>query len=83
MLDSNPYPVLHRPDVLITVPWQPLDFLTNVSEMIKVFGLREIGARDHCLTIFCPHRTNKNSLQNYTDKKRKTTLLIESFFLHV
>ena len=39
--DSNPYLPLQNPVVLTTVPWEPLEFLTNVSEIMKIFGATE------------------------------------------
>ena len=39
--DSNPYLPLQNPVVLPTVPWEPLEFLTNVSEIMKIFGATE------------------------------------------
>ena len=39
--DSNPYLPLQTLVVLPTVPWEPLELLTNVSEIIKIFGATE------------------------------------------
>ena len=39
--DSSPYLPLQTTVVLPTVPWQPLELLTNVSEIIKIFGATE------------------------------------------
>ena len=43
--DSNPYLPLQNLVVLLTVPGEPLEFLTNVSEIIKLFGTTEIRTR--------------------------------------
>ena len=40
--DSNPYLALQNPDVLPTVLWEQLEFLTNVSEIIKIYDPTEI-----------------------------------------
>ena len=47
--DSNPYVPLPNPVVLPTVPWEPVEFLTNVSKMIKLFGSTETRAQNYCL----------------------------------
>ena len=39
--ESNPYLPLQKPVVLPTAPWEPLEFLTNVSGIIKIFGATE------------------------------------------
>ena len=39
--DSNTYLPLQNPVVLPTVPWEPLEFLKNVSEIMKIFGATE------------------------------------------
>ena len=39
--DSNPYLPLQTTVVLPTVPWEPLELLTNVSDIIKIFGATE------------------------------------------
>ena len=43
--DSSPYQPLRNDVVLPTVPWDTLEFLTNVSEIIKIFGTTETGLR--------------------------------------
>ena len=47
--DSNPYLPLQKLVFLPTVPWEQLKFLTNVSEIIKIFGTTETRARTCCL----------------------------------
>ena len=47
--DSNPYLPLQNPLVLPTVPWQPLEFLTNVSEIIKIFRTTAPRTEDQML----------------------------------
>ena len=47
--DSNPYLPLQNPVVLPTVPWEPLEFLTNVSEIMKIFGATETRKRTYRL----------------------------------
>ena len=44
--DSNPYPPLQNPVVLLSVPWEPLEFLTNVRKILKVFGTTETRTPD-------------------------------------
>ena len=46
--DSNPYLPLQNPVFLPTVPREPLDFLTNDSEIIKIFGATETRTRTFC-----------------------------------
>ena len=55
--DSNPYLELQDLVVLHTVPWEPLEFLTKVSEIIKIYDTTEIRTRNYCLRIFFPNRT--------------------------
>ena len=40
--DLNPYLQLRNLFVLPTVPWEQLEFLTNVREIIKKYGPTEI-----------------------------------------
>ena len=47
--DSNPYLPLQNLVVLPTVQWEPLEFLTNVSEIMKIIGTTETQARTYCL----------------------------------
>ena len=51
----KPKLALQNPVVLPTVPWEPLEFLTNVSEIIKIYGPTEIRTRTYCLRKLC-HR---------------------------
>ena len=44
--DSNPYLPLQNPVVQPTVSWEPLEFLTNISEIMKIFGTRESRTQD-------------------------------------
>ena len=46
--DSNPYLPLQNPVVVPTVPWEPVEFLTNVSEIITIFGTTETRTRTYC-----------------------------------
>ena len=55
--DSDPYLLLQNPVVLPSVPWEQLEILTNVSEIIKIYGLPEIRSWTYCLRNVCPHRT--------------------------
>ena len=41
-----------NPVVLPTIPWEAVEFLTNVSEIIKIYGPTEIRTRTYCLRIF-------------------------------
>ena len=45
--DSNPYQPLLNPVVLSTVPWEQLEVLTNVSEIIKISDTAEIQTRTY------------------------------------
>ena len=47
--DSNPYLPLQNPVVLPTVPREPLAFLTNVSEIMKIIGATETRTRTYGL----------------------------------
>ena len=53
----NSYLALHNPVVLPTVPWKPLKFPTNSSEIIKIYGTTEIRAPIDCLKFFRPNIT--------------------------
>ena len=57
--DSNPYLARQNPVVLPTLPREPLEFLTNVNEIIKLYGPTEIRTVSYCLRNFCLHRTAK------------------------
>ena len=62
--DSNPYLALQNLVVLpIVVPWEQLEFLTNVSEIIKIHGPTQIPTRTYCLRNFSPHR-NAETIEN-------------------
>ena len=50
--DSSPYLQLQNLVVLPTVPWEPVEFLTNVSEIIKTFVTIETRTRSYCLRNF-------------------------------
>ena len=52
--DSNPNLVLENAVVLPTVPWEQLEFLTNVSETMKIYGPTKIRTRTYCLRNDCP-----------------------------
>ena len=45
--DSNSYLPLENPVVLPTVPWEPLEFLKNVSEIIEMFDTTETRTRTY------------------------------------
>ena len=45
--DSNQYLPLHNPVFLPVVPWEPLEFLTNVNEIIEKFGTTEAPTRTY------------------------------------
>ena len=45
--DSNPYLPLLNPVVLPTVPWEQLEIMTNVSEVIKTSDTAEIRTRTY------------------------------------
>ena len=73
-----------NPFVLPIVPWEPLEFQTNVSKIIKIYCTTEIRTRIYCLRNFCPHRTADTILLKIKIfgkitliKERKATLLIE------
>ena len=76
--DSNPYLALRNLVILPTVPWELLEFLTNVSEILKKYHCPiEIRTWTYFLRNFCPHRTaksiffkNESSWQKYTKEKK-------------
>ena len=52
------YLALENPVVLPTVACEPLEFLTNVSEIIKnIYGQTEIRTRTYCSKNFGPRLT--------------------------
>ena len=51
--DSNPYLQLQKPVVLLTELWDPLDFLTNVSAIMKLFGTTKTRTRNFRFKTFC------------------------------
>ena len=55
--DSNPYPELQNPVVLPSVPWEQVEFLTNVSEIIENYGPTKIRTRTYCLRNAQPKPT--------------------------
>ena len=55
--DSSPYLALQKPVVLPTVPWEQWKLLTNVSQIIKIYGPTEIRTRTYCLKNVCPNPT--------------------------
>ena len=73
---SSPYLEFQNPVILPTVPLEQLEFLGNVSEIIKIYGSTEIRTRTYCWEMFvspdCRGRLfeNKNTSQKYIDKKR-------------
>ena len=74
--DSNPYLTLLNPALLPTVPWEPLEILTNVSEIIKKYDTTETRTRTYRFRtlLSLPHRChlflNKKSWQFWTETKR-------------
>ena len=72
--DSTPYLVPQKPVVLPIVPWEPFEFLTNVSKTMKIYGTRDWN-RSYWLRNFCPNLTAEiyvkiKNWQKYTVKKR-------------
>ena len=57
MLGFDPYFALQNPVVLAIVPWEPLEDLVNVSEIIKIYGTTEIRTWNYCLRNFCHNPT--------------------------
>ena len=74
---SNPYLPLQNFVMLPTVPWEQLEILTNVSEIIKISDTTKIRTRTYCLRNFCPNPTAgiyfgiKKSWENWTEKKKE------------
>ena len=80
--DLNPYLPLPNLFVLPTVPWEQLETLTNVSEIIKISDTTDIRTRTYCLRNFCPNPTADiyfriKRVGKIGLKKRKATLLNE------
>ena len=78
--DSNPYSALQNLVVVPTVSWEQLEFLVNVSRIMKVHGPTEIRTRTYCVRNFCPHRTAvtiylKIKIVGKNTLKKNTTLL--------
>ena len=61
---SNRNLPLQNPSDLPTVPWEQLQILTNVSEIIKISDTTEIRTRTYCLRNFCHYSLRKTTLQN-------------------
>ena len=72
--DSNPYLGLQNPVVLPTVPWEQLEFMTNISAIIKFCDSTEIQTRTYCLKNVCSHRT-ADTIYLKTKKVGKNTLV--------
>ena len=53
--DWNRYLVLQSLVILLSVPWEALDFFRKVSEILEIFSWREIRTRIYCLRSFRPH----------------------------
>ena len=75
---SNPYLALQNPVVLPTVPWEPSEFLTNVTEFIKMYG-PTYSNQDLLIDkfLFSPHYRdnpfkNRINLQKDTEKNDPT-----------
>ena len=87
--DANSYLALQNPVVLSTVPWELLEFLTNVSEIMKNFGTTETRTRTYCLrtllswTHCCHLFLNKKNRQFWTEKKRPNWMNNFSCLLHM
>ena len=90
--DSKPYVALQNPVVLpSTMPWEQLEFLTNVSEIIRICGPTEIRTPTHCMRNICPHPITEIIYLNLKIVGKKTlikkrnnpTILNEYFFLHI
>ena len=52
--DPNPYLPLQNRVILPTVPWEPLDFLGNVIENIKMFGTTDTRSWTYWLRTLLP-----------------------------
>ena len=63
------YLALQSPVVLPTVPWEQLEFLTKISEIIEIYGPRQIRTRAYCLRTFCPHPTAETLFRNLLKDK--------------
>ena len=56
-LDANPCLALQNIVVLPIVPWEQMEFLTNVSEIMKISGPTKSRTPTNCLRNFCPNLT--------------------------
>ena len=59
MLGFEAITSLQNPVILPTVPCEPLELLTFIREIIKIYGPREYQFRIYCLRNFCPHHTTE------------------------
>ena len=57
MLVIEPVSRLQNPVVLPTLPYEPLQVLTNGSEIIKLHGTTYVRTGTYCLINFCPNPT--------------------------
>ena len=62
--DSNPYLPLQIPVVLPTVPWEPLEFLTNVGEIKKKqLAQKRLEPRPNCSELCFPTHCAMGTIQ--------------------
>ena len=71
----EPVPSASELLVLSNVPLEQLEIPKNVIEFIKISDTTQIRALSYCLRNFCPNPTaefflNKNSWQNWTEKRK-------------
>ena len=91
--DSNPYLAPQNVVVLPTVPCEQLDFPTDISKIIKMYGPTEIWTQTYRLRNFCPHCTAETYYlkikivgENTLKKKIRpycTEWIIFQLFLHI
>ena len=55
--DSNQYMPFQNLVVQPILPWEQLEVLTNVSEILKIYGPTKVWTRTYCLRKICPNRT--------------------------
>ena len=82
--DSKLYLALQNPVILPTVPWEPLEFLTNICEIIRKFMARLIRTRIYCLSTFCSNFTAEtvySVIKIFGENTLKKATLPIEFFL--
>ena len=75
MMGPRPFLALQNSVVLRTLPWEPLEFLTKVREIMKIYGTAEIWTQAYFLRNCCLNLTAETiylmikNWQRYTEEK--------------